>query len=518
MEENRRIALLLREIADGREILGANPFRVRAFRNAATAILHLDTPLRDIDDPTSLKGVGKGIAALVAEYFETGQMADAEEVRDQVAPGVRELLAVRGLGPGTVRKLRDQGIDGPAELEARLASGDDCGLGARQAASAREGLAYYLRFRGRFLWPEGERAFEALAAALPGVDLRPAGAFRRFEEVLAEVEAIAVGAGGAAVAAALEEPSVEGGVVRGRIGGRDARVALAEPGEAGLAWILATAKAAHLEGLSLGAAATEEEAYAAAGEPFWPPELRGWARTEFPDGPPDLVTCDDVRGDLHTHTDASDGKSTLSEMADAAAGRGYEYLAVTDHSQTAAYAGGLSPDRLRERLAEIRAGDWPVRLLAGTESDILPDGSLDYEDGLLGELDWVVASVHQGLTGDQTERVLEAVAHPAVKVLGHPTGRRLLLRDGFELDWDRLLPALAESGTMLEINGNPERLDAEAEVARKAAQEGVTVALSTDAHHVRHLDFMRRAVAQARRAGLTASQVANSRTYDSLQP
>lgn len=516
MDQNRQIAELLREIADGREILGANPFRVRAYRQAAKALLQAEEPVSSLPDPTALPGVGKGIAALIAECLESGTIAAAEAMRDQVGPGVRELLSVQGIGPGTVGRLREAGVSGPSDLESRLAAGEDLGFRGGQAAAVAAGLEYYLRFKGRFLWPEGERAFKSLAAAHQGLDLRPAGALRRHDEVLDVVSALLVGGAeeGARLAAALDGEA-EGGTVTGQWEGRAINATLAAPEGAGTAWIEATALPAHLEGLALAPAATEEEAYEAAGEPFWPPELRRWPRGEFPEGPPALVEVEDIQGDLHTHTDASDGTSTLAEMAAAAAKRGYDHLAITDHSPSAGYAGGLSPERLAAQGEEIRGGEWPLRLLAGTESDIRPDGTLDYPQEVLDGLDIVVGSIHQGLKGDQTERVLKALENPALSILGHATGRRLLLRDGYALDWGRVLPRLAEAGVALEINGNPERLDAEAAVARRAAQAGVEITLSTDAHHTNHLAFMRLAVAQARRAGLGPAQIRNTRPYNS---
>ena len=271
--------------------------------------------------------------------------------------------------------------------------------------------------------------------------------------------------------------------------------------------------------------ATEEEVYSRLGLAYIEPELRQGEREigqAEADQLPELVSIADVRGDLHCHTTLSDGKNTLEEMAEAARERGYAYLAVTDHSATHGFGDDVQPDALRRRIEEVRELDATLngfRLLAGSEVNIMPDGSLDYDDELLDQLDWVVASVHTSFRigkEKMTERIVTAVENPLVDCLGHPTGRLLLRREPYDLDVERVVEAAVGAGTMIEINGNPNRRDLNERHVRVAADAGVPIVLNTDAHRVSTLENMRYGVATARRAGLTKAEIANAKPWRSF--
>ena len=274
--------------------------------------------------------------------------------------------------------------------------------------------------------------------------------------------------------------------------------------------------------------ATEEEVYARLGLPWIPPELReGRGELEAaasPDGLPRLVTEDDIRGDLHSHTTASDGNQDLEAMVQGARARGYEYLAITDHSATHGFGNHVDADTLRAQIERVRALDATLddfTVLIGTETNVLPDGSVDYADDLLAELDWVIASVHTSLgmrEKEMTDRIVTAVEHPWVDAIGHPTGRKIETRDPYSVDMERVIEAAARTGTMLEINAAPDRRDLNEIHARAAADAGVLIVVDSDAHSVRNLELMQYGIATARRAWLTPAQVANTRSWAELQP
>ena len=272
--------------------------------------------------------------------------------------------------------------------------------------------------------------------------------------------------------------------------------------------------------------ATEEEVYELLGLAYVEPELRedrGELEAARKDQLPKLLTMDDIRGDLHCHTTASDGRNSIEQIAQAAQERGYEYLAITDHSATHGFGNHVTPDDLRrqiERIRDVDAGMEGFRVLAGTETNVLPDGSVDYEDDLLAELDWVVASVHTSFgmaEEDMTDRMVAAIEHPLVDVIGHPTGRLILRREPYAVDLGRVIEAAARTGTFLEINANPNRRDLDDVHARVAARAGVKILIDSDAHGTETLANMRYGVATARRGWLSAADVANTRSWDDLR-
>ena len=269
---------------------------------------------------------------------------------------------------------------------------------------------------------------------------------------------------------------------------------------------------------------SEEEVYGRLGMAYIPPELRenrGELEAARRGELPELIELDDLRGDLHMHTTLSDGRNSLEEMVEGARERGYEYVAITDHSASHGFGDDVQPDALRRRIEEIRAlGDPGVRVLTGTETNILPDGTLDYEDDVLAELDWVVASLHTSFRlseQNQTDRMLQAMEHPLVDVIGHPTGRLIGRREPYAIDLDRVIAKAVETGTFLEINANPDRRDLNDIYARAAAEAGVTIMIDSDSHGVDTLSNIRYGVATARRAWVTAENVGNTRPWDELR-
>ena len=567
---NGRIAARLTELADLLEIADANPFRVRAYRSAARTFKGLAEPAADLlaagKSLAALPGVGKDLAANVAALVETGTFESLEQAREAVPPGVRAMLRLPGVGPKkvgaiyrdldvtTLDDLKDAGADG------RLAALP--GFGAKTGekilanmALVEEGLARSLLARAV---PVAESLAEAVRAADGVTACEPVGSVRRRRESVGDVDLSAAAEDpAAAVEAFCTHPSVAEVLDRG---GSTARVRLAvdpgRPTEAELvvnapsAWgaglVLGTGSKAHVaalrdraagSGLELGdagltragepvAGAGEAEIYEALGLSWVPPELRegaGEIELAAADALPDLVTLADLRGDLHMHTTASDGAGSIKEMALAAKARGLEYVAITDHSKRVTMANGLDADRLLAHWRSIDAANVRtpgVRILKGIECDILEDATLDLPDAVLERADWVVAVLHYGLTQPRSQimkRLNCALDSPHVDCVGHPSGRLIGKRPGADIDWDAFLARAAATGTLLEINAAPERLDLSAEHARAAAELGIPIVINTDAHAPAAVGAATWGVYQARRAGLTKEQVANCRPWADLK-
>jgi len=562
---SREIAAILSEIAVLSELNGENAFRARAFASAARKLEGTDADLSLLAREgrlTSLPGIGAGIAETIRELVETGRSGLYEELRSATPIGLFEVMRVPGLGPKRVHTLhRDLGIDSLDALEAAAVDGRIAGapgFGARTVGKVLEGIrAVRARMQLR-RFPDARETAHRLVESLrsvPGVErAEVAGAVRRRLETVAEISLVAEAADADAVLRAFgalngvtlsDEPD---GCAAGRLpDGLDVRVRCAGRTGWAAAMLRETGSDAHLAALEVQAASVglrmdggsvsrdgepvsvrdEDEIYGVLGLPSIPPELReGLGEVGLAgDGTlPRLVTGEDLRGAFHCHTTFSDGKATLRQMAEAAAGRGWRYLGLADHSQSAAYAGGLSAARLAEQRAEVdawnRADGDRLRLFHGVESDILADGSLDYEDDVLARLDYVVGSVHSGfgLTEAQmTERIIRAVRNPRLTILGHPTGRLLLRRDGYPLDVAAVLDAAAESRVVVEINANPHRLDLDWRHLRYAAERGVLIAINPDAHSTAALDDVEYGINAARKGGLDASRILNTWTVDEVE-
>ena len=565
---NAEIADALAELGMLYELDGAVSYRVIAYQEAARVIRDSPVSVEELareGRATELPGVGKTLEEKILTLVDTGSIPAAEKLKQRFPPSLVEVTYVPGLGARTARRLYDElGIASLEQLREAAESGrlrGVRGLGTKAeenvlAAVARleeEGVAER-RLLSEVL-PVAEQIAEALRESPASGDVAVAGSARRMAETCKDIDLIATAADPVALAAAFaSHPLVAEPRAAGDAGARivthngitvDLRIA--QPPQFGNLLQHLTGSAEHnvklreravARGLSVSEhgitdtesgdvtlCATEAEVYERLGLAYVEPELReGGAEIKAAENGslPKLVTREEIRGDLHCHTTLSDGHDTLAEMAEAARARGYSYLAVTDHSASHGFGNDVQPDALRARIEEVRELDRRIRglkLLAGSEVNVLPDGSLDYEDGLLQELDWVIASVHTSFRMSEkkmTERVLRAIEHPLVDCIGHLSGRMILRRRPYEIDVERVAEAAARTGTMLEINGNPNRRDLSEHHARLAARIGATIVVNTDAHRVATLENMRYGVATARRAWLTAEQVANTRTWRSF--
>ncbi|HET9949231.1 MAG TPA: DNA polymerase/3'-5' exonuclease PolX [Longimicrobiales bacterium] len=577
---NLDVARTLTLLADLLEIQGANPFRIRAYRNAVNTIQglsrQLETMVAEGEDLTELPDIGKNVAAHIEELIRTGSIDRLREVEAEIPRSLVELVQLEGLGPKKARKLYDElGIRSLDDLRAALDSGRVAelpGFGARSAEKLRKALEKRRDEQRRFRIDEAEALIEGLVEhvrAAPGVErVEVAGSLRRRKETIGDVDllALAVGDGTPVVEHFVAYPGAstaeaagptKGTIVLGSGLQVDLRVVPAR--SFGAALVYFTGSKEHNVNMrtravrnrlrvnewgvfrvpggvdpdTLGkeegeriAGDTEESVYEALGMVWVPPVLRenrGEIELALGGRLPELVSLEDIRGDLQMHSTWSDGKTTIEEMARACLERGYEYLAITDHSQAMAMVQGLTPKRAREQWGEIedaRERVPGIEILRSCEVDILKDGSLDMPDDVLEALDVVVVSVHTFLDMDgaaMTERVLRAIAHPEVDVLAHPTGRRLDKRGPIALDVEAVLQAAAEHSVAVELNANPRRLDLNDVHVRRAKELGVPVVISTDAHAPIELDHMRFGVDQARRGWLGPGDVLNTRSAAELK-
>ncbi len=571
MVHNDEIAAVFEEIADLLEISGANPFRVRAYRNAARTVAGRPEPLAERalagEDLTRLPGIGKELAAKIREIAETGTCRALERLRRELPPGLPQLLRLPGLGPKRVAAIYERlGLTTleavrAAALDGRLAALP--GFGERLCERLVEAIDRRLAEGQRVLRAEAAphaEAFRRYLAELPGVGrAEVAGSFRRGRETVGDLDLLAEAlagpeAAGEVVAAATRFDEVAHVEAAGETratchlrNGLQVDVRVVEPAAFGAALCYFTGSKAHnvaLRRLARGrglkvneygvfrgarrlAGATEEEVYAALGLPWIPPELRedrGELEAAASGSLPRLVELSALRGDLHHHTRASDGRASLEAVAEAARAAGLEYVAITDHSRSLTVAHGLDERRLAaqcERIDRLNERLSGVTLLKGIEVDILEDGSLDLPDAALARLDLVVAAVHSrfGLDRErQTERILRAMDRPCFTILAHPTGRLLGERPPYEVDLERVLAHAAERGCFVELNAQPLRLDLDDTAARLARELGVRVAISSDSHTTTSRAALAPGVVQARRAWLTKGDCLNTLPLKRLRP
>jgi DNA polymerase (family 10) len=570
---NGVIADALEELGDLYELDGAIVHRVLAYRRAAATIRESSTSVAALaraGRATELPGVGETLQEKIVALLDTGTIPAAERLRAKFPPGLIAITRIPGLGPKRARLLHEQlGIDSPQALreatQAQRLRGVR-GLGAKfeekVLASLEQLAAEGTPIDGmpprprRALLPAAIELGEALAAGLrehgpPDAHVQLAGSARRGADSVKDIDLVAVTAEPERLAAALESleqiervGSTGPAGARGRThSGMSVDLRIAAPAQLGNLLQHFTGSGAHnaalreyavRKGLHVSeygvlddatgttrTCATEAEVYELLGLPCIPPELRE-NRGELEAAPPELIGLGDIRGDLHCHTVASDGKATIEEMARAAQALGYEYLAITDHSASHGFGNDVSPAQLREqieRVAEVGRGLDGLQLLAGSEVNILPDGTLDYEDELLARLDWVVASVHTAFGMSEqalTERMIAAIEHPLVDAIGHPTGRLIERREPYALDLEAVFEAAARTGTMLEINANPDRRDLSETHARAAVRAGVRIVIDSDAHRPATLQNMRWGILTARRGWLTKGDVVNTRPWSEL--
>jgi DNA polymerase (family 10) len=561
--ENRAIARLLSETADLMEIADEDSFRIRSYRNAATVIDgYPESVAAILKDPekkvTDIPGIGKGIAGVLGEIEERGSFERRDEMLAKYPPTALELLRIQGLGPKSIRLIFEQyrvsTIDGLERLCREQKLRDLPRMGAKLEEKVLRSIASYRQRAGRFLLNFAQGVADELIEYLkdvPGVEkITPAGSLRRGQETVGDLDMIVTGPGALdAMEKFLAHPKNQETLGRGenkasmKFGMEEIQVDLrALPTEsygAGLQYFTGNKEhnvtlrtRAIKMGLTLNeyslskidggervAGTTEEEVYAALGLPWIPPELRqnsGEIEAAEQGKLPKLIEQEQIRGDLHMHTVASDGRATLLEMAEAAHKLGYEYIAITDHSKALAMANGLDEQRAIAFAHEIRDMDqkgFGLRVFSGLECDIHRDGSMDLEDDALGELDFVIASVHSYMnleSAEMTDRLLRALECKHVRVLGHPTGRQLLHRDPFPFDFDAIATEAAKRNVYLEINASPERLDLSSSLVRAAKMKGCKFVISTDSHHPKHLLNMRYGVKMARRGWLEAGDVLNT--------
>ena len=570
---NAAIADALEELGDLYELDGAIVHRVLAYRAAAKTVREASVSVAALaraGRATELPAVGNTLQEKILALIDTGTIPAADKLRAKFPAGLIAITRLPGLGPKRARLLHSElGIDSLAKLrEAALTERLRTvrGLGPKLEASVLAAIADGAGERAapRVLLPKAIEAGQALVSELtakgsPGTQVLLAGSARRQADSVKDLDLIAVTTRPTTLAKSLvrlEEiesvSSASRAGARGRThSGVGVDLRIAKPTQLGNLLQHFTGSGGHNAALREGAVrrglhvseygllddaigrtrtcTSEAELYDLLGLAYIEPELREnrgeleAARLQGGDGLPSLLSLTDIRGDLHSHTVASDGHATIAEMADAARQRGYEYLAITDHSATHGFGNDVSPEELRRQIELVREVDARmegIELLAGSEVNILPDGSLDYEDELLAELDWVIASVHTafGLSEQaMTERMIAAIEHPLVDAIGHPTGRLIERREPYAIDLAAVFAAAARAGTMLEINANPDRRDLSDIHARAAVRVGVRIVINSDAHRTQTLANMRWGVATARRAWLRAEDVANTRSPSALQ-
>jgi DNA polymerase (family 10) len=559
--QNPDIAHLFDEVADLLEIQDANPFRVRAYRNAARTIRDYPEPLTDVvragaKDLTDIAGIGDDLAEKISEIVTTGELGLRQQLARKLPAGLLDLLRIPGLGPKRVKLLyKKLKVKSAGDLAKALDAGKVQklkGFGPKMEEKMRAGLGQAQATERRMLLHEADAQASAVVGYLKaGGDIHQialAGSYRRRRETIGDLDILVTSDHGARamdyfvrygeVAAVISQGDTRA-TVKLR-GGLQVDLRAVEPAAYGAALQYFTGSKAHnvelrkiaqeqgyklneyglFKGTRRVAGRTEEEIYAMLGLDWMPPELRE-ARGEIALARehrlPRLVTGADIRGDLQMHTVATDGQGTLDEMAHAAQALGYAYIAITDHSKRVTMARGLDPKRLREQWQVIDAWNATAHgfvILKSVELDILESGKLDLPDDVLAEADYVVATMHYGTTQspkELTRRLVGAAEHPLVDAIGHPTGRLVGRREPYPADFDALSRACAAAGCLLELNGHPERLDLPDTIAAAARVHGARFVLSTDSHQPGNLPFMKYAVDLARRAGLEAADIANTR-------
>lgn len=550
---NKTIAKHLKLAADLLELTGGNPFRARAFGSAARKVDRLEesvSALLDAGTLTEVGGIGKGIAADIDTLLETGELPIVATILEALPPGLMDVLKVKGLGPKKVRTLwTELEVTSLESLEAAAVAGRIAalpGFGAKTQQNALDQIEQLRAYAGKVHYRTAAQLIEPFVRALrarTGIDrAEPSGAYRRQLAVIDQVHLVVVGTSasirdGLAELGATETegPADDRAFFHGMMpGGLPLTVHRTTTEAFGRVLWATTGAEAHVEqfverfGLP-GEASTEATVYQSVGLPVVPPALREGVDeldAAAQDRLPHLVTVADFKGTLHNHTTASDGTASLREMAEAARALGLTHLGIADHSRSLQVANGLSIERLEAQMeaiealnAQYEADGIAFRVLSGSECDILADGSLDFPDDLLARLDLVVGSIHTsfGLGIEaQTERLIAAARNPHVDILGHPTGRLLLRREGYAVDHPAVIEACAETGTALELNAHPFRLDLDWRWVRRATHAGVPIAINPDAHGTHELENVQWGVAVAQKGWLTPDQCLNTWSLDRL--
>jgi len=564
--ENRNIAAVFYETADLMEIRGDDPFRIRSYRRAAEAVEGWSSRIADIASDTKklldIPGIGKSMAGNIQQLLQEGNFPLHAELLQKYRPSMLELLKIQGLGPKTIALIWDAyqvcDIEGVEKLAREGKIRELPRMGEKHEQKILRSIEEYRRISGRFLLDAAERTADKIKqflAEMPGVEkITAAGSLRRGRETVGDLDILITGPCCAderlepLLDHILTFPGISEVLARGgnkvsfRLrGGMQVDVRTLKPESFGAALQYFTGSKTHnvsirQRALKMGytlseyaltrvadgshvASATEEDVYAALKLDYIPPELRenqGEIEAAEKHQLPRLIELSDIRGDVHMHTVETDGRCTIEEMVGAARERGYEYMAITDHSKNLAFANGLDDKRAVEHIRKIREADKQsegIKIFAGIEVDILADGELDLSGDTLDEMDLVIASVHSHFQQERqqmTDRLLRAITSGHISILGHPTGRMLLRREGYEFDFDAILRAAATHNVGMELNAYPDRLDLCDRHLKMAKERGVKIVINTDSHHTSHLEKMRFGVLQARRAWLTAVDVLNT--------
>jgi DNA polymerase (family X) len=542
---NKQIASAFNTLGNLMELNEEDDFRIRSYRFAYATIRKVDEPLVNMTDAEvkALKGIGPAISSKIKELITTGKMTALEQYKEKVPAGVVDMLELDGFGPKKVRTMwKDLGVESIGELlyacnENRLI--ELKGFGPKTQDELIRSIQYYQRGEGKMRFDVAEEIAETMRIVLQGIDpkaqVRFVGELRRLMPTVAQPEIL--------MATELEQDTLieklstvatidvqEKWLVAQMPESKPMRIYLCPPDQFGSKLFLYTSTGKFLEtfiektkGIDFKGMPTEEAVFEKAGFAFIQPEIREDDKSIYLAQLaklPTLIEQADIKGVIHTHTTWSDGANTLAEMATEARDLGYTYIGITDHSQSAFYANGLKPDRIREQWAEIdqiNAQLAPFKILKGIESDILHDGNLDYDADMLAGFDFVIASVHANLKMPKekaTERVLAAIKNPATSILGHPTGRLLLSRQGYELDWKSIFAACAKYQVAIELNANPYRLDLDYTLIPEAIEAGVKIAINPDAHSKRGIKDLKYGVNTARKGYLEAKNCINTLDLD----
>jgi DNA polymerase (family X) len=534
------IARTLDEISRYIQLSDPNPFKAKAFEKAARAVEDVEEDIETLVASGAIydvSGVGKATGKVVEEIVRTGRSEYLEELRAQYPPGIFELLRVPKLGLKKIGQLYSElGVGSLDELEEATRAGRVAklkGFGAKTAEMILKGIDFARLRESSFLLPVGLEAAESLRERLADIDeisdAEVSGSIRRRLEVIHNVNIVIATKKPDAVAKQLgtlvaDLQSIDDrtlkGITRGEI---DVFFHLATPAELGTTLFRTTGSAEFVEAFGdVGKAKTEREVFTKAGIPFVEPERRETADDLKAKKRTKLVEVTQLRGTFHVHTTFSDGRNSVAEMLSAAHSRGWEYVGISDHSPVAYYAGGLSEERLKLQHAEIAREEKnvkPMRVFRGTEADILQNGTMDYGEKILSKLDFVIASVHSGFTmekDEMTDRILRAMDDPYVTFLGHLTGRKLLSRAGYTVEYDRIFEKAGQRGVMIEINGNPNRLDLDWRHLQRALDRGVMFSINPDAHSVSEYNAVITGTWVARKGGLSPKHIFNTRDVDEV--
>ncbi len=560
--KNQEIADIFEKIADILEFKGEISFKVNAYRKASRVIKDLPEDIEAVwrqGRVHDLPGIGDALVKKIDEYLRSGKISKYEEIRQDVSPELLHLLNIQNLGPKTLalahKNLYVNNIHDLLKVIEDGSLAELPGMGLKKVENIQKGIQFYLAAQERIsigkALPIVEEIMEQLRRKTKIEKISPAGSVRRMKETVGDIDILAATEKPNDVINAfislpqIADVSASGETkasVRLKPDGIQVDLRAVPPSSFGAAQQYFTGSKAHnvkLRGIAkkLGlkineygvfrdeeqiAGATEEEIYRTVGLQWIPPEMRedrGEIELAAEGKLPHLIEMNQIHGDLHVHSTYSDGHASIRQMMQKARELGYHYMAICDHSQSAKYAQGLSIERLMDQIKEIDAinqNSDDFRILKGIEVDILSDGSLDYPDEVLSKLDLVIASIHAGFTKSPTDRIIKAMANPLVDMIGHPTGRLISQRGGYEIELNKIFDQARKTGTALEINSYPDRLDLSDLNAKKAAEMGIMMSINTDAHELNNLLFMKFGLGTARRAWLTKTNVLNCLSYDQI--